>query len=243
MNFSVVTFSSIFTTRELRRYRTLFRSRDLTKTRNSVNYNKRDKEVNALFYISMGPLSPNNRAILRKEFSQRVLNGKVKITLLPTSLSQYLAYTSYLSTVNALLKGSSFQFLITFSIPSDVTTSDQLRMYLKSERNAVFSNLNTIMASYQDSSPFTFNPIFITLPTLNGSSTPRRYSPIKQYYNIPISYTNILADSVSLIKKPSYALCTNLQSSSKNLISVLAYVQKTILFHILFRVDIKKNAI
>ncbi len=243
MNFFVVSFSSIFTVRELRRYRTLFRSRDLTKARNSIEYDKQNNVVNVLLYISMGPLSPNNRAVLRKEFSKRIPNGKAKLTLLPTSISQYFAYTSYLSSMRSLFKGSSFQLLISFPIPSNITDSDHIATYLKSEMNIIFSNIKKISFSSQDTNTSAINPIFVMVSTLNGAAIPRRFFDAKNYIESNVSYKAVLIDSVARIKAPSNALCANLQYLPKDIINTLSFTQKVILSRILFRIMIKKNAV
>lgn len=211
MDFSVASFSSIFPARELRRYRNLFRSRNFIKSRDCIVANQsansnivHHKELSVLIYMSRGPLSSKKRAILRKNFAQLFSSSEhfsapqVKFSLLPTTLSQFFTSSTYLNKRRFLLKGSSFQRIITFkdfSIKNESLAEEAaFYSYIKKQISLFFENLKKL--NTLEGNTISCNPTIFFFPSNGGSVVPRRFDRTKGYIQETLTYEEIIKSQV-----------------------------------------------
>ena len=218
--------SSFFTTRELRRYRSIFQTRNLIKPRVNTatlsKINKDTKQVNALFFVSSGAISPNSRAIIRKQFSQS--NFSIKFPLYPTALSQKFAAPSFLKSVRSLLKGSSFQRIVTFKIPSEMQNEVEISQYLKDERSNFVENFNSINIA-ADGLRISFRTTTVFFPTGIGSIVPMRFSNVANFLQKRNSFADIYLNQVSIFQSQSFNIyqIINKMAKSTNIKSAHLY--------------------
>ncbi len=176
----------------------------------------------------MGPLTSKIRAIIRKDFSRIISNSNIKISLLPTALSQNIRHSTYLQEVKSLLKGNAFQRLITFNIPESIKDREAAIGYAKSQISNFFVNIKKIAFSEVKSN--LFNPVAIIFPTKEGALIPRRYTKLKGY--LSESPNTPTLDQISIINTPVISICKMLEAASKNRIFSISRVSK--LFSLLF---------
>ncbi len=229
MNFNIPSSSSNFTARELRRYRSLFRARDLSKARDLITPNQSTKNsytVNIVAYVSRGPLSPNKRSAIRKEIIPQGSVSSVQLSLFPTALSQYFTNSSYLQNRRSLFKGSSFQRIITFKVPSEITGVDNVAAYIKTQTQLFFANLNKVASSENGSAAF--NPIVIFFPTQVGSIAPRRFCRIKGFINEPITFKENIRQQINLIESSSQKIVKLVTKAPQQVINKLTHPHKRI---------------
>ncbi len=229
MNFNIPSSSSNFTARELRRYRSLFRARDLSKARDLITPNQSTKNsytVNIVAYVSRGPLSPNKRSAIRKEIIPQGSVSSVQLSLFPTALSQYFTNSSYLQNRRSLFKGSSFQRIITFKVPSEITGVDNVAAYIKTQTQLFFANLNKVASP--EGGSVAFNPLVIFFPTQVGSATPRRFNRIKDYINLPGTANDNYRQQIGLLESSSHKLVKLVTQAPILIVQKLTHTQKRI---------------
>ncbi len=243
MSFTTASSSSNFTARELRRYRFLFRARDLSKVRDLITTNQSNNvngyTVNILAYVSRGPLSPNNRSAIRKEITPQGSVSNVQLSLFPTSLSQYFTSTSYLQNRRSLFKGSTFQRVISFKVPSDIKGVDNVAAYIKTQAQIFFANLNKVASSENGSAAF--NPIVIFFPTQVGSIAPRRFCRIKGFINEPTTFKENTRQQINLIESSSQKIVKLVTKAPQLVVNKLTHPHKRIWFLIKYGVCARKS--
>lgn len=219
--------------RELRRYRTLYRSRSLLTARNSVATSEAGSPSKILLNISRGAISPNNRVALRKTLSKRFPASEIKLTLLPTSLSQFQNVPSPLRNVRALLKGSSFQRQVTFTIPSDLISEDERQTYIKGQRHALLETIKKLNQASFEGGAFMRNPSLIISPVAKGALTPLRFTQTTNIVAKRESYKEVLCSQLAQITKPTIDLYTTIRTPLSAVISPLKAAHYQILFALL----------
>ncbi len=170
----------------------------------------------------MGPLTPKLRSIIRKDFSRIVPNSNIKISLLSTALSQNIRHSTYLQEIKSLLKGSAFQRLITFNIPTTIKEQEAATSYVSEQIKFFFDNLKKIGTSEVNFSMF--NPVAVFFPTKEGSLLPRRYSNINGYLSKTKPAKLCALENISLVNTPIISICNTLEVASKKLLFILSRV-------------------
>lgn len=221
--------------RELRRYRTLYRSRSLLTARSSVAISEAGSLSKILLNISRGAISPNNRVTLRKTLSKRFPASEIKLTLLPTSLSQLQNVPSPLRNVRALLKGSSFQRQVTFKVPSGITSEDERHTYTKGQRHALLETIKKLNLASFEGGTFTRNPSLIISPVVKGAYTPLRFTQTANIVAKRESYKEVLCFQLAQITKPTTNCYTTIGTPLLAVISPLKAAHYQILFALLWK--------
>ncbi len=201
MDFRLNTASSIFTTRELRRYRILYRSRDLQQAQinpKTAPNQKAKPQLNVVVFGSRGPISASFRSTIRKQLAPVKAYSQYKVTLFPTSLSQNFTSPSYLKERRSILKGSSFYREFNYNHPKN--ESDLEKVY-----SSIFANLNQFKEKTKGDT--LLKPAIVFFPTTSGVSFPRRFSTaIKLRDQFNISTQEIARRQIAQITSPAVNL-------------------------------------
>lgn len=199
MDFRSNTNSSIFTNRELRRYRSLYRSRTLLRAQQVEITNR--NEVSITLFGSIALLSASIRPLIRKNFTNN--SWQYKVYLFSNSLSQAFTSISYLKERGSLLKGSSFYRTITFTLPKNQPIYNEYA-YISKQLCEIFNRFDLINKSTSESSAEVafLNPILIYRPTKFGIITPRRFSEARRYIYQEISNFDILNQQLKYLNSP-----------------------------------------
>lgn len=176
------TITNIFSSRELRKFRALYCSRNqaftkiiILNTANSVNPITNNINYKVNLYGSMGSMSPQERINLRQQLFFLTENAsiKVKIAQFPISQSQKFTEFSSLNTVHSLFKGNCFEIGISLSFSINKST-------LLDKQKAIFTALN-IFKDKHTRRGSSFNPFLMIFSTIKGSCIPVRYTKSLEY--------------------------------------------------------------
>jgi len=174
-----------FTSRELSILQKLYRSRDfknkiVSKTVTPLSYT-------FLVYGSMNTLSAIQRRAFRNHVSKgtQFSNINVKLTLFSSTVAQYVRGFSSLQKLDSLLKGTTYQRVITVTNCSESVAYSQFL--------AFFEYLTSL--KFTDEMSFNFIPsfIFVSINHTQGVAAPRRF-----YHRHKIVSSNTLSADLVL---------------------------------------------
>ena len=211
MKFQINTTLTSFTTRELRMFRRLYRSRDLKSTRAS-NDKSKVSLITYTIFGNMRVLSPSQQMILRNEIEKISNNSKIKFTLFSTPLWKQFTSFSNFESFQTLFKGTTFKRSI--SIPSNSTIPHEIII------KTLFTQLKKIRFSNNsdNSVDFDFQPIVIFIPTTFGSKVPMRFCYIKNTFDQITSKEAQLREIYSIISSAFRSNLFAITQSSKQII-------------------------
>jgi len=162
----------LFTSRDLRKYKRLYYSREFDSTVNPMSSNNKDTKT-YLIYGTMGTLS----AVKRIHFRQQLMNMKginnqsITFILFPILVSQSVMKFSQLSKMRYYLKGTTYLIKISPTKDSD-------------NQQKILNEVNFILNKFQDfksdnNEGLKFIPSYRLLPSPTGTKTPILYANIK----------------------------------------------------------------
>lgn len=155
-----------FTSRELAILQKLYRSREFKNKRATP---ASSTEITFLVYGSINTLSSVQRRAFRSHVNaiNNFGNLNVKLTLFSSTVSQYIMWFSSLQKLDNLIKGTTYQRVITVSNQTEIETYSQLF--------AFFNYLKSL--KFSDERFFNFIPSLVfTLPKNHSVMTPMRFN-------------------------------------------------------------------
>ncbi len=193
MQSNTIKTTSNFSSRELRRFRSIFRARNqfFTKFINPNTSKNVADYIQVNLYAASGNMSPQERINFRQQFTKLTTNNlnKVHIQQFTISKSQKYVAFSNLNKVRSLFKGNCFERTFFFKNDSNYNIQKE-----------IFSVINSF--TKKESNSFKFSPNLIIFPTKMGVVTLTRYIvSAKVFSNSVNPYLNFISNIQTIYLK------------------------------------------
>jgi len=191
------TSNNAFSSRELSILQKLYRSRDF-KAKITFKF-PTPKKYTFIVYGSINTLS----SIQRRAFRNHVTKGtqfnhiSVKLTLFSSTVAQYVRGFSSLQKLDSLLKGTTYQRVITVTDCSETVAYAQFF--------AFFTYLTSL--KFTDETSFNFIPafVFVSLDHAQGVVAPRRFYQRKQITAANNAHSDCIRNSLLYTIQSAYS--------------------------------------
>ncbi len=217
-----------YSTRELRMFRSIYRSRDFENNRNwnIKDLNEIDNNFVFTIYGNIGSISSNYRTDIRKffqEFLKKNKNIGLQISFFPGKFSRALTVSSNFINFSPVFKSGSFKITITFSSKTNYTLINKIIYEFIS---------NFLLFVKNEGKSISFIPFVFSLSSFSGNTNYYRIEDFNALLKNDFNKKNIIG-------YPYYSansLISNINTiSKKNVISYIN-IRNNILFSIFFSI-------